>query len=79
MSHCDAPKERKSRRKGRANYLGAQASLPACSDQSVIAGNHAGKDACAPRKFALIPSARSFWKTRQTGSLPYLFGGEQVL
>src|SRR5215510_14038401 len=29
--------------------LGAQASLPACFGQSVIAGNPAGKDACAPR------------------------------
>jgi hypothetical protein len=38
---------------GRANLLGAQASLPACFGQSVIAGNHAGKDACAPRRFAL--------------------------
>jgi hypothetical protein len=36
MSLCDALKERKSRRPGRANYLGAQASLPACFGQSVI-------------------------------------------
>jgi hypothetical protein len=27
--------------------------LPACFGQSVIAGNPAGKDACAPRQFAL--------------------------
>jgi hypothetical protein len=33
--------------------LGAQASLPACFGQSVIAGNLAGKDACAPRTLAL--------------------------
>src|SRR5262245_21004527 len=36
--------------KGRANFLGAQASLPAYFGQSVIAGNSAGKDACAPRR-----------------------------
>jgi hypothetical protein len=30
--------------RGRANYLGAQASLPACLGQLVIAGNPAGKD-----------------------------------
>jgi hypothetical protein len=35
------------------NCLGAQASLPACFGQSVNTGNHAGKDACAPRQFAL--------------------------
>jgi len=33
--------------------------LPACFGQSVIAGNPAGKDACAPRHFAL-PSRRAF-------------------
>jgi hypothetical protein len=38
---------------GRANCLGAQACSPACFGQSVIAGNPAGKDACAPRQFAL--------------------------
>jgi hypothetical protein len=27
--------------------------LPASFGQSVISGNHAGKDACAPRQFAL--------------------------
>jgi hypothetical protein len=27
--------------------------LPACFGQSVIAGNQAGKDACAPRQFAI--------------------------
>src|SRR5262245_16085591 len=32
---------------------GAQASLPACFGQSALAGNPAGKDACAPRQFAL--------------------------
>jgi len=53
MSRCDALKEWKARREGRANFLGAQASLPACLGQSVIAGYSAGKDACAPRKFAL--------------------------
>src|SRR5262245_66662008 len=31
--------------------LGAQASLPACLGQLAIAGNHAGRDACAPREF----------------------------
>jgi hypothetical protein len=49
MSGCDAMKELRSWREGRANYLGAQASLPACFGQTVIAGNPAGKDACAPR------------------------------
>jgi hypothetical protein len=73
MSSCNALKERKSRRESRANILGAQASLPACFGQSVIAGNPAGRDACAPRMFALTPSARPFRKTRQTGSLPYSF------
>jgi len=43
----------------KANILGAQASLPACFDQSAIAGNPAGKDACAPRMFAL-PSRCDF-------------------
>ena len=37
----------------RANLMGAQASLPASFGQSVIAGSQAGKDACAPRQFAL--------------------------
>jgi hypothetical protein len=46
--------------KGMANYLGAQASLPACTGQSVTAGNQAGKDACAPRIFA--------WFSRKTAS-----------
>src|SRR5262245_39108046 len=35
--------------KSKANSLGAQASLPARSGQSAIAGTPAGKDACAPR------------------------------
>jgi hypothetical protein len=43
----------------KANFLGAQASLPGFFGKSVIAGNPAGKDACAPRKFAL-PSRRDF-------------------
>jgi hypothetical protein len=55
----------------RANFLGAQASLPACIGQSVIAGTPAGKDACAPRKFALIPSMRPFGKNWQPANLPY--------
>ena len=73
MSRCNALKERKSRRESRANILGAQASMPACSGQSVIAGNPAGMDACAPRMFALTPSMRTIGKTRQTASLPYSF------
>jgi hypothetical protein len=36
-----------------APRLGAQASLPASFGQSVIAGNQAGKDACAPRRHTL--------------------------
>src|SRR5262249_5093686 len=31
----------------------------------------AGRDACAPRKFALTPSMRPFGNTRQTSSLHY--------
>lgn len=42
MSRCGALKEFKA-------PLGAQASFPACFGQSAIAGNPAGKDACAPR------------------------------
>jgi hypothetical protein len=50
---------------GRANFLGAQASLPACFGQSAIAGNLAGKDACAPRKLALVCSLKApFGATR---------------
>src|SRR5262245_50044764 len=37
--------------------LGAQASLPACFCQSAIAGNPAGKDACAPRGFSSVINA----------------------
>jgi hypothetical protein len=47
----------KDRVKGVRTYcLGAQASLPACFGQSLLAGNPAGKDACAPR----IPRAPIF-------------------
>jgi hypothetical protein len=44
--------------------LGAQASWPACFGQSVIAGNPAGQDACAPKRdnlglrFSLFQEAR---------------------
>jgi hypothetical protein len=77
MSRCNALKERKSRRESRANIRGAQASMPACFGQSVIAGNPVGRDACAPRMFALTLSAPPFGKTRQTGSLPYSFRRRQ--
>jgi hypothetical protein len=40
--------------------------LPACFDQSVIAENLAGKDACAPRMFALTLCMRSFGKPRMS-------------
>jgi hypothetical protein len=48
--------------------LGAQASLPACFGQSVIARNLAGKDACAPRQFAKGAKRGKF-----QAFLPFLF------
>src|SRR5262245_15017670 len=41
------------RRKVRQTFRERRPSMPACFGQSVIAGNPAGKDACAPRQFAL--------------------------
>jgi hypothetical protein len=67
MSLRRRPERIKSRRKGRANCLGAQASLPARFGQSVIAGNPAGKDACAPRQFALTLQCGI---SRKPGKLP---------
>jgi len=37
------------------NFLGAQASLPAGFPAMTDSPKRAGKDACAPRKFALPP------------------------
>ena len=79
MSHCGAPKERnRGARVGQTPWERRQ-SLPANFRQWPTDRIEQARIGGAPRKFALIPSARSFWKTRQTASLPYLFGGEQVL
>src|SRR6266511_1929791 len=45
--------------------LGAQASLPACFGQLALAGNHAGRDACAPRRPRLPDLRRKFRKVLQ--------------
>src|SRR5215831_10879973 len=61
----------------RANFPGAQASLPASFGQLVIAGNLAGKDACAPGKFAWFSRKIASKESWQTGSLPSLFLGDK--